>query len=198
MVTLVRIPAFDRVKTFTSVCSRKGCDPQIAKLYKNTSYVESENLLKIEEINKANQLKDVSWTAGLTSLSSLSYSEVQAFKMGEIPPTREERRQTPERNRARRQFVTALERKRRDRVYFPSPLELLSTDANNQGVCSSCSAFAVTAALETCVAKVVPKPAFRLAPPRGLSSQNIIDCGILGTLELLAAMVGRALGTLNG
>ena len=161
------------------MCSKQSCDPQILKLYKNSSSIERENLLKIEEINKANLLKAFSWVAGRTSLSSISYSEVQAFRMGEIPPSREERRQTPERNRARRQFLTSLERNRGDRVNFPSPLEALevfTTDANNQGECSSCSAFAVTAALETCVAKVIPNPAFRFAPPRGLSAQNMLDC----------------------
>jgi len=162
-----------------TVCSRERCDPQISKLYKNSSLVESENLQLLEQIKKAIQEIGNSWVAGKTSLSSISYSEVLAFRMGEIPASREDRRQTPERNRARQEFLRSLERKRRDRVNFPSPLsplEVFTTDVNNQGSCSSCSVFAVTAALETCVAKVDPDPVFRSAPPRGLSSQNWLDC----------------------
>ena len=139
-------------------------------MYKNSSVIENKNLRLLEEISGN------SWVAGQTSLSSISYSEVLAYRTGEIPPTRDDRAQSPERNRARQEFLRSLERKRRDRVNFPSPLEVFTTDANNQGSCSSCSAFAVTAALETCVAKVIRSPSFRFAPPRGLSSQNLLDC----------------------
>ena len=122
--------------------------------------------------------------------------------MGEIPASREDRRQTAQRNRARQEFLRSLERKRRDRVNFPSPLspvEVFTTDVNNQGSCSSCSVFAVTAALETCVAKVVPDPAFRFAPPRGLSSQNLLDCaaGVPGVFGCDGGQSFRYLGWLT-
>jgi len=109
-------------------------------LYKNSSLIESENLQLLEQIKKAIQLSGNSWVAGKTSLSSISYSEVLAFRMGEIPASREDRRQTAQRNRARQEFLRSLERKRRDRVNFPSPLspvEVFTTDVNNQGSCSS-------------------------------------------------------------
>jgi len=187
------------------VCSQDPCDPQILKLYKNTSVITKENLQSIEVINRNNQRSGFSWVAGETSLVSLSYSDIQAFKMGEIPPTSEDRQQSPEKNRARKAYLLSIEEKRKNRVNFPSPYEVFTTDANNQGFCSSCSAFAVTAAIETCIAKVVANPVFRSAPPRGLSAQNMLDCafgrpGIYGcdggrSFRYLAWSEGRELDT---
>eukprot|EP00092_Neocalanus_flemingeri_P006680 GFUD01007215.1.p1 GENE.GFUD01007215.1~~GFUD01007215.1.p1 ORF type:complete len:573 (+),score=84.46 GFUD01007215.1:274-1992(+) len=156
-----------------TVCSQTTCDPQISELYKNASFIVAENIQRIDIINKE---KDISWVAVANTFLAVSYSEVQAYRMGEIPPTREERRQTPARNKARQLFLDDMESKRKDQVNIPSPLEVFTTDANNQGECSSCAAFAVTAALETCIQKVIPNPAFSIAPPRGLSSQNMLDC----------------------
>ena len=149
------------------MCSQNTCDPQISNLYKNTSVIRKENKLNIERINKANL-----WVAGENSFLSLSYSDVLAYKMGEITPSKEDRKQTSERNSAKREFLASFNIRQ-----FPSSVEVFTTDANNQGECSACSAFAITAALETCIQKVIPNPAFTFAPPRGLSFQNLLDCG---------------------
>ena len=142
---------------------------------RNASMIREENEKTLNVIRDMIQENGFSWVAGKTSLQDSSCSEVQAYRQGEIPPTKEERM---EGQVARRDFLDSLERKRKENAgyYFPSPLEVFTTDANNQGECSSCSAFAVTAALETCVAKVIPNPSFSIVPPRGLSSQNMLDC----------------------
>ena len=54
--------------------------------------------------------------------------------------------------------------------------KVYSSDARNQGVCSACSAFAVTAAFETCLQRTVKVGLSSLAPT-GLSQQNLLDCG---------------------
>ena len=60
----------------------------------------------------------------------------------------------------------------------PTEGEVYSSDVRNQGVCSACSAFAVTAAFETC-AQRTGKSQVGLSgqAPTGLSQQNLLDCG---------------------
>ena len=55
--------------------------------------------------------------------------------------------------------------------------EVYSSDARNQGVCSACSAFAVTGAFETCVQRTGNSPGISGPAPTGLSQQNLLDCG---------------------
>ena len=133
---------------------------------------KAENIKKIEQIQKSIVDNNLSWVAGQTSLATLSCSEVQAYKTGEIPPTKADRTQSAEVNLARSQFLARVETFEDHDRY----VEVFSTDSNDQGVCSACSAFAVTSALETCTARVVESPRFRSAPPRGLSVQNMLDC----------------------
>ena len=55
--------------------------------------------------------------------------------------------------------------------------EVFATDANDQGVCRSCSAFATASAIETCIDNVLKgSEKFFNSPPRELSSQNLLDC----------------------
>ena len=128
---------------------------------------------KIDQIQNMIRNNGLSWIPGRTSLVSISCSEVQSYKTGEIPPTRADRRQSEEANDTRNKFLASVEK-------FPSyrtkSMEVFSTDANDQGVCSACSAFSVTSAIETCAARVLEYPSFRAAPPRGLSVQNMLDC----------------------
>ena len=55
--------------------------------------------------------------------------------------------------------------------------EVYSSDARNQGVCSACSAFAVTGAFETCVQRTGSSQGISGLAPTGLSQQNLLDCG---------------------
>ena len=178
--------------------------------------VRQENLARIENINTAGQ----SWVAGQNLFLGMSYPEVRpspcgqryisdnlqvlAYRLGEQPPSPSDRQQSPSADSALAAFLARTEAGRTQAV-VTLPVEVFSTDASNQGECSSCSAFAVTAALETCVARVVEQPAFRLEPPRGLSSQNLLDCafggpGMVGcdggrSSSYLAWLQGRALDT---
>ena len=131
-------------------------------------------------IDTLNQMNNFTWVAGRTRFLTSMCSEVQAYSTGEVPPCRADMRQSPETNKARTQFLASLESKRMDRKYFPSPLEVFTTDAHDQGECNSCAAFAVASALETCVQKVIRNPTFTFAPPRGLSTQNLLDCAFGG------------------
>ena len=105
-------------KVNISVCSQNTCDPQISNLYKNTSVIRKENKLNIDRINKANL-----WVAGENSFLSLSYSDVLAYKMGEITPSKEDRKQTSERNSAKREFLASFNIRQ-----FPSSVEVFTTD----------------------------------------------------------------------
>ena len=195
------------------MCSQNTCDPKIDKLYKNTSVIEEENLQKIDRINRDNE-----WVAGRTSFLSLSYSEVQAYRMGEIPHSREDREQTQDMNNAKTDFLASLESKRKNRFKRQeTDLEVVSTDANNQGECSACSAFAVTAAMEICIRNpVLPSVAESASarlqkqnertsrqtlfnsqlPPTGLSSQNMLDCAF-GSSGLFGCDGGKAFNYLS-
>ena len=202
---------------YLSVCKTVGlCEPLIEdylEVYRDPS-IEEINLRRIEEIN--NRTSQASWRAGRTSLFSESFSEVLAYRMGELPATDVER--SGDRTAAR-EFLREMEdnagskiigklRKKRDVSDFfsaiantggywskdrsdsfrgilnslkealapsrPSEFEVFSTDATNQGVCSACAAFAVTSAFETCVHKRGYNPG---NPGRGLSQQNLLDCG---------------------
>ena len=76
-------------------------------------------------------------------------------------------------------------------------MEVFSTDAKDQGECNSCAEFALTAALETCKQRVINFPAFMIDPPRGLSTQNLLEVP-LGVLVFMGVMEGRASDTCNG
>ena len=160
-----------------AVCPRED---QLDTTNRNTSYVREENMRKIELIDTVNQQNNFTWVAGRTTFLSSTCSEAQAYRTGEIPTCRADRIQSTEANKARREFLNSLETKRMDRSYIPSTLEVFSTDAKDQGECDSCAAFAVTAALETCQQKAVLNPTFMFAPPRGLSTQNLLDCAFGG------------------
>ena len=73
----------------------------------------------------------------------------------------------------------------------PTEWEVYSSDASDQGVCSSCSAFAAASAMETCVQRAASSDGFSAAPPRGLSQQNLLDCAF-NTNELAGCDGGRA------
>ena len=148
-----------------------------------------------------------------------SFSEVLAYRMGELPPSAVERSgdRTAVREFLREMednagaFIIGKKRKKRDVSDFfealgnaggywskarsdsfrgvlnslkealtpsrPSEFEVFSTDTRNQGVCSACSAFAVTSAFETCVHRTGNNPGIDGDAPTGLSQQNLLDCG---------------------
>ena len=160
-----------------AVCPRED---QLDRTNKNTSYVREENMRKVEMIDTLNKENNFTWVAGRTTFLSSTCSEAQAYRTGEIPPCRADMRQSPEANKARTEFLASLESNRIEREYLPSTMEVFSTDAKDQGECNSCAAFAVTAALETCEQKVINFPAFMTDPPRGLSTQNLLDCAFGG------------------
>ena len=155
-----------------SACTKQECDPQIYKLSVNASTVRERNTKKIEMIRDQN----LGWVVGPNHFLGISSSEVAAYSLGEVPATREERRQSPQANKEWRSLLALAEQSRKDMIGFSLPVEVFTTDASNQGVCSACSVFAVTAILETCIQRVVPLPLFNLAPPRGLSVQHLLDC----------------------
>ena len=168
-------------------------EPQNIDLRKwNASTIRDENLKKLDQIQKLTRMQGLSWVAGRTSLISTTCSEAQAYRMGELPPTTEDRRQTVEANEARKNFLLRIRKYENHDNY----VEVFSTDANNQGIYSACSAFSVTSALETCSARVLQGPEFRLAPPRGLSMQNLLDCAF-GTPGLFGCDGGKSYGYLK-
>ena len=165
------------------------CEPLIEQHLGLLNTIEAVNLRVIENINSVSR----SFIAGRTSLLGRSLSEVLAYNMGEVPPSALERST----NRAvATQFLDDLEAKwgdggRRFNIFGrrrrwrrntfrpprPTEFEVFSTDAQNQGVCSACSAFAVTAAFETCTHRVGKNPGLEgNKAPRGLSQQNLLDC----------------------
>ena len=76
------------------------------------------------------------------------------------------------------EFLSGLRAKYGSGNYLnrPTEWEVYSSDANDQGVCNSCSAFAVGAAMETCIQRATSLDGFSALPPRGLSQQNLLDC----------------------
>ena len=76
------------------------------------------------------------------------------------------------------EFLSGLAAKHGSGNYLnrPTEWEVYSSDANEQGVCNSCSAFAVGAAMETCMVRATSLDGFSALPPRGLSQQNLLDC----------------------
>ena len=61
--------------------------------------------------------------------------------------------------------------------YRPVERVVYTIDTGNQGVCSSCAAFAMTAAFEYCMQRTGNSPGVSgVPPPTGLSSQNLLDC----------------------
>ena len=85
----------------------------------------------------------------------------------------------------------AAEHGRRNYPNRPTEWEVFSSDASDQGLCSSCSAFAVTSAMETCTQRAASSAGFSAAPPRGLSQQNLLDCAF-NTNQLAGCDGGRA------
>ena len=90
----------------------------------------------------------------------------------------------------------------------PFAWSVYTTDSRNQGVCSSCAAFAVTAAFETCMQRTGNSPGVSgVLPPTGLSSQNLLDCafntaGLAGcdggqSFRYLQWLTGGGLDTAN-
>ena len=150
------------------------CDPLIEEVLGLGTGVRARNLARIATINQ--RTPTPSWTAGETSLIDSSYAEVLAHRTGELPPATSDRR-GPRNLAAMTVFLASLAASNR-RSYRARPLEweVYSSDADNQGVCSSCSAFAVTLAMETCVQRSASYRGFSTAPPRGLSQQHLLDC----------------------
>ena len=91
------------------------------------------------------------------------------------------------------EFLSGLRAKYGSGNYLnrPTEWEVYSSDANDQGVCNSCSAFAVGAAMETCVQRATSSDGFSALPPRGLSQQNLLDCAF-NTNGLAGCDGGRA------
>ena len=186
------------------------CDPLIEDsmgMFSVTS-AETVNSAVILAIN--GRAISPSWKAGRTSLVGESFSEVLAYRMGELPPSDMERSGSKE---AARNFFKEMEekaggfsigRRKRDLGDFaqqwstrrvteigdifdflikavspsrPTEWQVFSSDTRNQGVCSACSAFAVTAAFETCVQRTGNSPGTSGKAPTGLSQQNLLDCG---------------------
>ena len=116
------------------VCPRED---QLDMTNKNMSYVRVENMRKVEMIDTLNKENNFTWVAGRTTFLSSTCSEAQAYRTGEIPPCRADMRQSPEANKARTEFLASLESKRIEREYFPSMMEVFSTDAKDQGECNS-------------------------------------------------------------
>ena len=120
-------------------------------------------------------------------------SEILAYKTGELPPSREERQQQPQADNDRRQFLEQVRARRETmgeedaaavevfrshcRLQFGVNVSPRSTDVQDQGECSACSAFSVAAAMESCVSRVAASPEFGDLPPRALSAQQLLDCG---------------------
>ena len=121
-------------------------------------------------------------------------AEILAYKTGELPPSQEERQQPEQADNDRRQFLEQVRARRETRgeeeaveveVFRSSDCRLQfgvnvsprSTDVQDQGECSACSAFSVAAAMESCVSRVAASPEFGDLPPRALSAQQLLDCG---------------------
>ena len=118
--------------------------------------------------------------------------QVVAYRTGELPPQPTDR--LGRNNRAAMQeFLGRLAAKHGSRNYpnRPTEWEVYSSDAGDQGLCSSCSAFAVTSAMETCVQRAASSDGFSAVPPRGLSQQNLLDCAF-NTNQLAGCDGGRA------
>ena len=106
-----------------------------------------------------------------------THLQVKAYRTGEEPPGSTDR-SSPENLAAMQDFLGRLAAKHGSRNYpnRPTEWEVYSSDANDQGVCNSCSAFAVGAAMETCVHKSASSDGFSALPPGELSQQNLLDC----------------------
>ena len=160
-------------QTIFSVCLTQGvCEPLIESalgVYLATS-VTAVNLARIEAINSGS----LGWTAGRTSLFGESFASVLAYRMGELPPSTFDRSSRRNRNNTLKFLQEMEEAADADR---PVACSVYTTDSRDQGVCSACAAFAVTAAFETCVQRTGNSPGVSgVPPPTGLSSQNLLDC----------------------
>ena len=136
-------------------CQSFVCDPVIEEMMGKSKSCDTRTKVErrnIELIEIINQRPNSTWKAGRTSLSSVSFSTVFSYMQGELPVSKEDRRNTKNRGEFQ-EFLDGLHGK-----FSGSPraeeAEVYSTDAKDQGMCSSCSAMAVTAAMETCVNKV--------------------------------------------
>jgi hypothetical protein len=148
--------------------------------------VQTVNKALIEAINSRN----LGWTAGRTSLFGESYSEVLAYRMGELPPSAGETE-----GKRNRQDTLAFLRQVREAVgrRWSKPAagegshnEVITTDSLDQGKCSSCAAFAVTSAFETCVLRSkrsmledwlgLSWPWSPVRRTTDLSQQHLLDC----------------------
>ena len=186
------------------------CDPLIEDVLGMFSVTTAETVNSAVILAINSRAISPSWKAGRTSLVGESFSEVLAYRMGELPPSDMERSGSKE---VARNFFKEMEektggfsigRQKRDLRDFvqqwsirrvteigdifdflikavspsrPTEWQVYSSDTRNQGVCSACSAFAVTAAFETCVQRTGNSPGTSGKAPTGLSQQNLLDCG---------------------
>ena len=168
--------------------------------------ITAANRALIEDINSRN----LGWTAGQTSLFGESFASVLAYRMGELPPSTLDRSSERNKNNTREflQDITDATRETRDERPEITERTVYTSDSRNQGVCSSCAAFAVTAAFETCVQRTGNSPGVSgVPPPTGLSSQNLMDCafntaGLAGcdggqSFRYLEWLTGGGLDTAN-
>jgi len=152
------------------------CDPLIEAVLglDRKSEIRDRSIAKIESINQ--RTPPPTWTAKATSLIDSSYAEVLAYKTGELPPEASDRNE-PRNLAAKTKFLTSLAVNTwRTFPVRPVEWEVYSSRAYNQGVCSSCSAFAVSSAMESCVHRAGTSPGFSALPPRGVSQQHLLDC----------------------
>lgn len=197
---------FPRVQTGAEneFCStERSCEPLIESVLglNSVTNIMVANLALIEAVNSRN----LGWTASRTSLFGESFASVSAYRMGELPPStldRSSQRNTINTLEFLQEVAGATKNSRsvEKNVY--------TSDSRNQGVCSSCAAFAVTAAFETCVQRTGNSPGVSgVPPPTGLSSQNLMDCafntaGLAGcdggqSFRYLEWLTGGGLDTAN-
>ena len=192
-----------------SVClTERSCEPLIEDHLGLSSVtgIQDINSRIIQDINSRN----LGWTAGQTSLFGESFASVLAYRMGELPPSTLDRSSERNTNNTLEflQEIAAAAAADATRNERPVERTVYTSDSRNQGVCSSCAAFAVTAAFETCVQRTGNSPGVSgVPPPTGLSSQNLMDCafntaGLAGcdggqTFRYLEWLTGGGLDTAN-
>lgn len=140
-----------------------------AEKHKDITTISSKEMLssteRINTINKIISTKNLSWTAGKTSVSELSLDEKKALVS----------KYSPQLNKRQKQFTVSS-------FSYPNSLDWRNNNGNwvtpikNQGGCGSCWAYSAAGVIESRINIALKNPDYDL----DLSEQDLISCSGAG------------------